>query len=488
MGMEQWRAAVGAMANSAAPKPQSPIGPHWKKWLKASDPVAYKGCVVLLVVVGQLVWSGVEQCKEKMQKKMKEGSECVCQSASRGKTRVLGMRARSIAVMVMSFLSQVLIVLRRHILQLHYYSTDSCTTGGNERMAPQVSEEGFRSDGVWTRWFNPVLMILLRPLTQLTHTINRPHIPDKSSRVLSGLTTGVKQQMKCLSVGVCRLLLYVCVCVSVLKRFLQWWASVVYKKCSKETIAGGVVWIMSILFSGSVRTGVRMVTMIVFVNQMLLMIAGDVERNPGPGRRESIHCMLPLINILFSTDHLTKSDLKELLEELHEVRDIWFRLGVLLGVPSSDLRAIQTQCRDLADCLMEMLSHWLAMTPPPPTWQRVVDALNSPPIKKYDIAERISEEHCTEDFGSFIFMHDPWEKNVVHIHMYVMCTAAVAEEQGMQTSTETESRQMSCYAGTYYMCVMSFVCMYVCTYMQCNGCLYSCVCLYVCMYMYIHAM
>ena len=42
--------------------------------------------------------------------------------------------------------------------------------------------------------------------------------------------------------------------------------------------------LMSLLFSNIVRTGVKVVTMIVFVNQMLLMMAGDVERNPGPGK------------------------------------------------------------------------------------------------------------------------------------------------------------------------------------------------------------
>ena len=113
MGVEQWRAAVGAMARSSAPKPQSPIGPHWKKWLKASDPVVYKGCVVLLVVIAQLASSGVEQCKEKM----KEGSERVCQSASRGKTRVLAVRARPSAVLVISLLLTAL----GNILLLHYH-------------------------------------------------------------------------------------------------------------------------------------------------------------------------------------------------------------------------------------------------------------------------------------------------------------------------------------------------------------------------------
>ena len=104
VGVEQWRAAVGAMARSSAPKPQNPIGPRWKKWLKGSDPVVYKGCVVLLVVIAQLASSGLEQCKEKM----KEGSESVCQSASRVKTRVLAMRARPSAVLVISLLLSIL--------------------------------------------------------------------------------------------------------------------------------------------------------------------------------------------------------------------------------------------------------------------------------------------------------------------------------------------------------------------------------------------
>ena len=120
---------MGIMANSMATKPQSPIGTHWKKWLKASDPVAYKGCVVMLVVIAQLASSGVEQCNklassgvEQCKEKIKEGSECVCQSISRGMTQVLAMRATPRAVLVTSFLSQLLIVLCGHILQLHNHS------------------------------------------------------------------------------------------------------------------------------------------------------------------------------------------------------------------------------------------------------------------------------------------------------------------------------------------------------------------------------
>ena len=71
--------AVGGMANAVASKPQSPIELCWKRWLKASDPVIYKGCVVLLVMVTLFMSSDVKQCKEKM----KKCSECVCQSAIR---------------------------------------------------------------------------------------------------------------------------------------------------------------------------------------------------------------------------------------------------------------------------------------------------------------------------------------------------------------------------------------------------------------------
>ena len=113
MGVEQWRAAVGAMAKSSSPKTQSTIGLHWKKWLKASDPVMYKGCVVLLVMIAQFVWSGLEQSKEKM----KEGSEYVCQSANRGKTRVLTIRARPSVVLMISYL----LIILGNILLLHYH-------------------------------------------------------------------------------------------------------------------------------------------------------------------------------------------------------------------------------------------------------------------------------------------------------------------------------------------------------------------------------
>ena len=112
----------------------------------------------------------------------------------------------------------------------------------------------------------------------------------------------LKERIKSLLVRVYLVLLCLCVSLSLMKRCLHCSASLVYRKCSKKTVAEGVASLMSLLFSNSVRTGVRVVTMIVFVNQMLLMRAGDVERNPGPGEEKwgrEIICERTLHIVLF---------------------------------------------------------------------------------------------------------------------------------------------------------------------------------------------
>ena len=145
--------------------------------------------------------------------------------------------------------------------------------------------------------------------------------------------------------------------------------------------------------------GLSEVTMIVFVNQMLLMIAGDVEPNPGPGKiniiiRCDVHAVMECFSILI--DILTPENLATLVNELYEVRAKWYDLGVQLRMKTPDLDAIETEHPKHSDvCLRKMLSMWLTReVPSPPTWQRVVDALSSPAVNRTDIAERIRKSHC----------------------------------------------------------------------------------------------
>ena len=104
-------------------------------------------------------------------------------------------------------------------------------------------------------------------------------------------------------------------------------------------------------------------------------------------------------------DTLTTDDLPTLQNELHEVRDIWFSLGVQLKVPMFDLRAIRAEYRDNpSNCLLEMLSTWLSITIPSPTWQTVVDALCTPAIARTVVAEKVRRTHCNKDSDTLMYI------------------------------------------------------------------------------------
>ena len=86
------------------------------------------------------------------------------------------------------------------------------------------------------------------------------------------------------------------------------------------------------------------------------------------------------------------------MNELHEVRDKWYNLGVQLNMKTSDLNAIQIQyMNNLDNCLLHMLSFWLDKTESsPPSWQRVVDALCCAPVNRPLIAEQIRNRYCSK--------------------------------------------------------------------------------------------
>ena len=86
------------------------------------------------------------------------------------------------------------------------------------------------------------------------------------------------------------------------------------------------------------------------------------------------------------------------MNELHEVRDKWYNLGVQLNMKTSDLNAIQIQYMNNPDnCLLHMLSFWLDKAESsPPTWQRVVDVLCCAPINRPLIAEQIRNRYCSQ--------------------------------------------------------------------------------------------
>ena len=64
----------------------------------------------------------------------------------------------------------------------------------------------------------------------------------------------------------------------------------------------------------------------------------------------------------------------------------------------SDLNAIQIQCNnDPSRCLLEMLSQWLEVTSPPPSWQTVVDALSSPAVDRQNVAQHVRQTYLCQE-------------------------------------------------------------------------------------------
>ena len=84
--------------------------------------------------------------------------------------------------------------------------------------------------------------------------------------------------------------------------------------------------------------------------------------------------------------------------ELHQVSHKWFFLGVQLGVSISALKCIQKDSHIGTDCLRKMLAMWLKCTYTP-TWNTVIDALESPPVGELYLAQKLREKYCPRTGG-----------------------------------------------------------------------------------------
>ena len=89
-----------------------------------------------------------------------------------------------------------------------------------------------------------------------------------------------------------------------------------------------------------------------------------------------------------------QGDLKSLHSELHLVADKWYSLGVQLQVPIETLKCIRRENLPMTECLLEMLTAWLKCTTPPPTWNILTEALESPPVGEILLAQQLRDKYC----------------------------------------------------------------------------------------------
>lgn len=110
--------------------------------------------------------------------------------------------------------------------------------------------------------------------------------------------------------------------------------------------------------------------------------------------------MLAMCQLLCDLNHAMHTgieDLNEVLTELAGILVTWKALGGALGLDNGSLEVIGSDNRDKAqDCMLETIVQWLHGNGHVATWKTLVDALNSPLVKKKELADRIKENIATD--------------------------------------------------------------------------------------------
>lgn len=88
-------------------------------------------------------------------------------------------------------------------------------------------------------------------------------------------------------------------------------------------------------------------------------------------------------------------DLRTVCNELGEVKDDYFKIGVQLGISLAVLKRFKEE----EDPLAAVIDYWLrGNTASHITWHTIVEALKSAYVGKYDgLADRIYSKYCSSD-------------------------------------------------------------------------------------------
>lgn len=97
---------------------------------------------------------------------------------------------------------------------------------------------------------------------------------------------------------------------------------------------------------------------------------------------------------------MARPELGDIVEELHDVRTKWKRIGVRLGLPAPTLETIQRTHRDdLEEALYQMIGEWLDKTEEP-SWSAIVTALRSRSVGARQLADNLERRKCPDDHDS----------------------------------------------------------------------------------------
>ena len=82
---------------------------------------------------------------------------------------------------------------------------------------------------------------------------------------------------------------------------------------------------------------------------------------------------------------------RHLLELLSAVSDKWYEIGVLLGVPDSDLNGLTTGNLSNTVKLSKVLQKWIKLRNNPVKWESVIAVVEGPVVQNKDLGLRIRQ-------------------------------------------------------------------------------------------------
>ena len=93
-------------------------------------------------------------------------------------------------------------------------------------------------------------------------------------------------------------------------------------------------------------------------------------------------------------NQLYTKDLQEVVSQLMEAINVWFELGLALGIPVATLIDIKCHTNHNKDGLITMLTHWLESSSPSRTWRDICNGLRSCTVKHDVLANTIENGKC----------------------------------------------------------------------------------------------
>lgn len=91
---------------------------------------------------------------------------------------------------------------------------------------------------------------------------------------------------------------------------------------------------------------------------------------------------------------LTEKDLPDVLKALRDARGKWKEIGLVLGIPITDLNTIEMESDNKVDkCLENMITIWLKRRSLNPSWQSLIEALKEPTVGEEGVADDIEKKY-----------------------------------------------------------------------------------------------